>query len=66
MPLPMAWFKPSRRLKNRQKKPNVQLEHFPFPTVASESHGLDKTLESEHLSAAEQHLDWRHFREPTL
>jgi hypothetical protein len=42
------------------------MELFTFSTVASESHDRDKTLEHEHLSAAEQHLPWRQSREPTL
>jgi hypothetical protein len=42
------------------------MEQFSFSTVAGESHDLNKTLESEHFPAAEQHLSWRQIREPAL
>jgi hypothetical protein len=53
-------------LKNCQKRRAASSEQFSFSTVASESQDLNKTLESEHFSAAEQHLRWRQIREPTL
>ena len=65
-PPPDQWGNLPPLLKICQIKAVVRLEQFSFPTVASESQDLNKTLESEHFSPAEQHLRWRQIGEPTL
>jgi hypothetical protein len=52
-------------LKNCQEYTTVRPDGFAF-AVASVTQGADKTLEIERLSAAKQHMAWRHFRAAPL